>query len=145
MPIANQEAPITLAGIGPFENSVAEDWMTQWGGKDGWGGISRVLIHFTESPQPNAVDSVIAVAAAGLILACSGLLKCQNQKIVDTLTLCGPAPLDLIRTAMLAMTGVQLRSGLKDLWSRDLRGPKWLESTSKLQVQLIELRRKRMK
>ncbi len=145
MPIANEEAPITLAGIGPFENSVAEDWLMRWDSKGGWEGISTVLNHFIESPQRSTIDSAITVAAAGLILTCSGLLNCPNQLIIDTLMQCGPAPLNLIRTAMIAMTDVQLRSGLKDQWDRDPRGPKWLESTSKQQAQLIELRRRRMK
>ncbi len=143
--IAPEETTITLLGIGPFENSVAEHWLNSLSGNEGWEGILLPLQKFMQSPARNTNDSAIAMAASGLILASAGLLKCPHPRIIDALSKSGPIPPDLIRTAMVAMMEVQARSGLKELWSADPRGKKWLDLTSKMQLQLIELRQKQGK
>lgn len=143
--IPQEETSIKLSGIGPFENSVAERWLSSLSASDGWESILLPLQKFTQSPARNANDSAVAMAASGLILASAGLMKCPDPKIMDALSQSSLMPPDLIRTAMVAMMEVQLRSGLKDLWSADPRGKKWLELTSKMQLQLIELRQKQGK
>lgn len=143
--IAQEETSITLFGIGPFENSAAEHWLNKLNGNDGWESVLLPLQKFTQSPARNTSDSAIAMAASGLILACAGLLKCPHPKIIDALSQSGPMPPDLIRTAMVATMEVQLRSGLKELWSADPRGKQWLALISKMQLQLIELRQKQGK
>ncbi|MGV3605845.1 MAG: hypothetical protein ACO1RA_05515 [Planctomycetaceae bacterium] len=143
--IAPEETSIKLSGIGPFENSVAEHWLNSLSGINGWDSILLPLQKFTQSPARNTNDSALVMAASGLILASAGLLKCPHPKILDALSQSGPIPPDLIRTAMVAMMEVHLRSGLKDLWSADPRGSQWQALTSKMQLQLIELRQKQGK
>jgi hypothetical protein len=125
-------------GADSFDNDDALDWLSDFCDNPDEGVILTALKTVSEGESLAAADCNAGVAAAEIVAVLKGTSSAEvPEDVRDCLAGANIKPdVDLIETALLALSRIKSRSELKEVWDESESASEWYEALGDLESRL---------